>query len=104
MRIELTLKVANPDVAVLMYEGAKAPLGLPAETGKTLAELAAKEAFTGKDKELVVCSTRATAAGPARVPGRAGRAPEVHRRDPAPAHAPLVKCAARRKPRALRLD
>lgn len=54
MRIELTLKVANPDVAVLMCEGAKAPLGLPAETGKTLAELAAKEAFTGKDKGLVL--------------------------------------------------
>ena len=54
MKVELTLKVANPDVVVLMYEGAKAPLGLPPDTGKALAELAAKEAFTGKGKELVL--------------------------------------------------
>jgi leucyl aminopeptidase len=42
-----------------MYEGARVPLGLSADTGKagcrdTLAELAAKEAFAGKDKELVL--------------------------------------------------
>jgi leucyl aminopeptidase len=54
MKVELTLKVANPDVVVLMYEGAKMPLGLPADAGKALTELAAKEAFTGKDKELVL--------------------------------------------------
>jgi leucyl aminopeptidase len=54
MKVELTLKTANPDAVVLMYEGAKLPLGLPPDTGKMLAELAAKEAFTGKDKELVL--------------------------------------------------
>ncbi len=54
MKVELTLKVANPDVVVLMYEGAKAPLGLPPDAGKALAELAARETFTGKDKELVL--------------------------------------------------
>jgi len=54
MKVELTLKGANPDVVVLMYEGARAGLAVPADIGKALAELATREGFTGKDKELVL--------------------------------------------------
>src|SRR5512137_763565 len=54
MKIELTSKVAGPDTAVLMYEAGKAALGVPVEAGKALAGLAAKEGFSGKDKELVL--------------------------------------------------
>ena len=54
MKVELTGKIVNQDVAVLMYEGGKAALGVAVETGKALAELAAKEGFSGKDKELVL--------------------------------------------------
>ncbi|MEO0107857.1 MAG: leucyl aminopeptidase [candidate division WOR-3 bacterium] len=63
MKINLSLNLAGPDVALFAYAGS-APLGVPPALAKALATAGSEEGFSGKESELVI--VHPTAGQPAR--------------------------------------